>query len=667
MNTQELRILHLEDLSSDAALAKRAISNVIDKFSIHVVETESDFISELEEFNPHIVVSDYQLPSFNGLSALKIVLEKTPLTPVIILTGSMNEDTAVECMKAGACDYVIKEHTKRLGSAILNALEQKEIKLNKIKAEEALQTSEAHFRSVFESTIMGIAFGDLNGRFIDINPAMQRILGYSIDELMRLSMAEITHADDIEKDFALFQEVLEGKHSYYQIEKRYIHKSGRVIWGNVHVSVVCKENGEPEYAIGIIDDITNRKESELLLLQKTLEIESQNKELLRLNFKYQQAKEKAEESERLKTAFLHNLSHEIRTPMNGILGFAEILKTQKMSGLKQQAVIEIIEKSGQRMLNIINDIVNISIIETGQIELELKETNLNTLLEHLNSLFIHEAEVKGLSLTVKHGLTDNICIIETDLAKITQVFSNLLKNALKFTNSGNIEFGYILNGKQLEFYVKDTGIGIVPEMHEIIFERFRQVELPANDNYGGAGLGLSISKAFVEKLGGKIWVKSKPGEGTTFYFSLPYCIAGSRQTENTSEPEMEIRLQDVTVLIADDDTISIQYLKEILEPEKVRMLFANNGQETVEIIKASPEIQIVLMDLKMPVMDGFEATKRIKKMNPCLPVVAQSAYAFSQDMEKARIAGCDDFISKPVNRELLLSLINKHISKLKVL
>ncbi len=527
MTSKELRILHLEDLPSDAALAKHEISKVLDNFSIHVVETEADFRSELEEFNPHIVISDYKLPSFDGLSALKIVLEKLPLTPVIILTGSMNEDTAVDCMKAGACDYVIKEHIKRLGSAILNALQQKEIKIKKIIAEEALQNSEAHFRSVFESTIMGISFGDLNGRFLEINPAMQNILGYTLDELKGLSMAEITYPDDLASDFALFQEVLEGKYRYYQIEKRFFHKSGKIIWGNIHVSVVRDENGNPEYAIGIIDDITSRKESELSLIQKTHEIEAQNEELLRLNVEFQKAKEKAEESERLKTAFLHNMSHEIRTPMNGILGFAELLKNQKLSGKKRHEFIDIIEKSGQRMLNIINDIINISKIEAAQIELELKETNVNSILEHLNSFFKPEAEAKGLSLAYKPGLTNKFCSIETDETKLMQILSNLIKNALKFTKSGNIEFGYIPMGKMLEFYIKDTGIGIAPEMHEIIFKRFSQVQMPVEDNLGGTGLGLSISKALVEKLGGAIWVKSEPGQGATFYFSVPYRITKS--------------------------------------------------------------------------------------------------------------------------------------------
>lgn len=263
-----------------------------------------------------------------------------------------------------------------------------------------------------------------------------------------------------------------------------------------------------------------KRAAELIIANK--ELLFQNKEKEKRAVELLNAKEHAKESDRLKTAFLQNMSHEIRTPMNGILGFAELLKSRRLSGERQQEFIQLIEESGQRMLNIINDIVNISKIETGQIELDLQAINVNQVLNHLYTIFIHEAERIGLSLSYKTSLNDTLCITETDNLKLTQIISNLIKNALKFTKSGNIEFGYRLEDQNLEFYVRDTGIGIESKMQHTIFERFRQVEMSAGRNYEGAGLGLAISKAYVEKLGGKIWVKSELKEGTTFFFNIPY-------------------------------------------------------------------------------------------------------------------------------------------------
>jgi CheY-like chemotaxis protein len=232
---------------------------------------------------------------------------------------------------------------------------------------------------------------------------------------------------------------------------------------------------------------------------------------------------------------------------------------------------------------------------------------------------------------------------------------------LKFTKTGVIDFGYQKIGEMLEFYVKDFGIGIEPEKHEIIFERFRQVDLEASRNYEGAGLGLSISKAFVEKLGGKIWVESELNKGSVFKFNIPYLSTLKSNKVETAEAKINGQLQNINILVAEDDSYCMQLLEEMLESEHVKLFFANNGQEAFEIVKNEPEIQIVLMDLKMPVMDGFEATQLIKKLKPELPVIAQSAYAFADERDKAKSAGCDDFICKPIKRNLLLSMINKHL------
>jgi CheY-like chemotaxis protein len=239
----------------------------------------------------------------------------------------------------------------------------------------------------------------------------------------------------------------------------------------------------------------------------------------------------------------------------------------------------------------------------------------------------------------------------------------VINNALKFTKTGAIDFGYQRKEKMIEFYVKDTGIGIAPENQEIIFERFRQVDMADARNYEGAGLGLAISKAFVEKLGGKIWVQSELEKGATFFFNIPYNPKIKIKLEKPLEVGNEAKLPGINILIVEDDNVCMELLKFVLEEEKANLFFASDGQEAFYLVKTTPELQIVLMDLKMPVMNGFEATKLIKKLKPDLPVIAQSAYAFSNDQDKAKMAGCDDFISKPIVRELLLAKINKQLAK----
>jgi PAS domain S-box-containing protein len=517
------------------------------------------------------------------------------------------------------------------------------IAFKRINIEKAITDSEIRYRRLFESAKDGILILDHEtGVIMDVNPFLIKLLGYSKEELLQKAIWEIGFIKDIFENKSKFLELQQQDYVRYEDLPLKTIKGGQV-----HVEFVSNvylENGIKVIQCNI-RDITERKLADAALIL---------------------SKEHAEESDRLKTAFLQNMSHEIRTPMNGILGFASLLKEPDLSFKKQKEFIEVIEQSGQRMLSIINDIVNISKIETGLVEVEIKEINLNQIIKNLYSFFKPEADSKGLKLFYNTELNDELCKIETDETKLTQVLSNLLKNALKFTNAGSIDFGYHQKGDMIEFYVKDTGIGVSPEMHETIFKRFRQVEVSVTRNYDGAGLGLAISKAFVEKLGGEIWVESELGKGSAFYFNIPNHSIKTILVEKSVKTKTNGLTQDINILIADDDATSLLLLKNIFENENANLFFANNGKEALESVKQNPKIQIALLDLKMPVMDGFEATRLIKKFNPFLPVIAQSAYAFSEELEKARLAGCDDFISKPVKRELLLSMVNKHLSNLRV-
>jgi CheY-like chemotaxis protein len=347
--------------------------------------------------------------------------------------------------------------------------------------------------------------------------------------------------------------------------------------------------------------------------------------------------------------------------MNGIFGFAELLKTPDLSSNLKDNYISIIEQSGQRMLNIINDIVDISKIESGQMEIQIQEIYLNQLLRDLASSFAGEAKGKGLRLSIETPFPDENSYIQTDLAKLTQVLSNLINNAIKFTKSGAVNFGYIKNGSLLQFYVKDTGVGISEEQIKIIFDRFRQGSDPLTRAYEGSGLGLSISKSFIEMLGGKIWVESELGQGSIFYFQIPFIERKVVANPLVAKPEQEAAPKPTVILIVEDDVNSLMFLKTLLKLEGLLVLDANNGLKAIEVVKNNPEIDLVLIDMKMPEMDGFDATIQIKKLRPDLPVIAQTAYALKEDVEKAKLAGCNDYILKPVKKQLLMEKIRKLI------
>lgn len=403
---------------------------------------------------------------------------------------------------------------------------------------------------------------------------------------------------------------------------------------------VFLSDGKLEYIVLMHENVTSRiKAEEELIVQK----------------------ERAEESDRLKSAFLANMSHEIRTPMNGILGFAELLKNPQLSGDEQQVFISVIEKSGERMLNIINDLINISKVESGQMEVSMLETNINEQLDFLYNFFKLEALQKGIELIQKSPLPSNKAIIYTDREKLYAILTNLIKNAIKFTKDGFVEFGYVLKENMLEFYVKDSGIGISKEKQSSVFERFIQADVSLSRGYEGAGLGLSISKAYVELLGGSIWLESEEGIGSKFYFSFPVNTdVNEKISHNIPTAGIQEVFRQITILLAEDDEITLLYYSQILKNSKYKLLIANNGKEAVEMCENNSDIDLVLMDIKMPVMDGFTAAKLIREFRPNLTIIAQTAFALETEKQKYG-HHFNDYITKPINFEELIQKINKYI------
>jgi PAS domain S-box-containing protein len=397
----------------------------------------------------------------------------------------------------------------------------------------------------------------------------------------------------------------------------------------------------------IFQDITERKEYEANLLR---------------------AKEHAEESDRLKTAFLTNMSHEIRTPMNGILGFAELLKEPNLTVEEQQDFVQTIGISGARMLSTINNIVDMSRIESGMTKVDLNETNINDKIEFTYKFFKPEVENKGLKFLFKNSLPLKEAIINTDNEKVYAVLTNLVKNAIKFTYEGSIEFGYVLKSDsvpaELLFFVKDTGTGIPENQKELIFERFIQGSDSLTRKYEGSGLGLSICKSYVEMLGGRIWVESEESRGSIFYFTIPYNpLSEEKNTiENVVFAEnKEVQLKQLKILIVEDDEISYSLLTRVVQKISKEVIHAITGVEAVEACRNNPDFDLVLMDIRMPQMNGLEATQQIRKFNKDVIIIAQTAYGFSSDCEKALEAGCNDYITKPINKTLLYELIKKRV------
>jgi CheY-like chemotaxis protein len=389
-------------------------------------------------------------------------------------------------------------------------------------------------------------------------------------------------------------------------------------------------------------DITSRKKSE--------------KELI-------VAKEHAEQSDRLKSSFLANMSHEIRTPMNGILGFAGLLKEPNLIEEEQKTYISLIEKSGTRLLHLINDLVNISKVESGLMELCYSFTNLSDKLNFLFKFFSSEATQKGLTLSLKCTLSPEDAKVITDQDKLFSILTNLIKNALKFTKKGSIEFGCSLIDDNYQFYVKDTGIGIPTDKRAIIFERFLQADSSLSRGFEGAGLGLSIAKAYVEMLGGKIWLESEIGVGSCFYFTMP---SNHKTRQHSSEnkvlpPPLKNENKQKTILLAEDDEDSLMYLSILIKNMNHKLLIAKTGEQAVDICNNTPEIDLVLMDIKMPTMDGFNAAKLIKEFRPELIIIAQTAYAM--ELEKLMYGEIfNAYLTKPIDADELKTEVDKHLN-----
>jgi PAS domain S-box-containing protein len=428
--------------------------------------------------------------------------------------------------------FIYTPATMLLGLIMLNQYKNWQNRQAQIKLEE----SERRFSQILESGNIVSILLDTNENINFCNDYFLEITGYSREEILGRNWISMFVPEIIkEKVCQMFSEGIRNKDIEKNYENQILTKSGELLYVS-WFNIVMRSNANEITGIASIGvNITDRRLYEDKLLEKNAEIELQNEKYRQINLELVKAKEKAEESDRLKSSFLSNMSHEIRTPMNGILGFIHLMKRPRLTGEQQQEYLAIIEQSGKRMLNIINDIVTISKIESGTMELNLSDSAVNIHMDYIYTFFKPETDQKGIELVIKSNLPSQDAIVYTDSDKLYAILTNLVKNAIKFTEEGSIELGCEKKGDFLKFYVKDTGIGMNPEQNKIIFERFRQGNESLTRNYEGAGLGLSIAKSYVEMLGGTIWIESEESIGSTFYFTLPF---KSGPKKNTSEMEV---------------------------------------------------------------------------------------------------------------------------------
>lgn len=434
------------------------------------------------------------------------------------------------------------------------------------------------------------------------------------------------------------------------------------------LSVPAFTNNKLSGLLILLDAGEDYKEDDVAVAQRFINMFALGIYRLKAEETLQDAKSKAEESDRLKSLFLSNMSHEIRTPMNAIVGFAEMLQDTDLNREQKNKFLDVIIKSGDNLLRLINDIIDISKIEAGQLKFDYSDCLINEMISDLETYFKQEMvrlKKSHLNLFVQLGHPENDFALYTDCFRLKQILNNLIGNAIKFTDEGFIEYGYKIKSGVIEFFVRDSGIGIASDKQKLIFERFGQVQEAISRNLSGTGLGLTISKNLVEMLGGEIWVDSLPGEGSTFYFTLPLRISTKNIARPKEETNTELRpaldLTGKTILIVEDVDTNYFYMSSLLQKFNCKIIRANNGAKAIELCKSDPSINLVLMDIELPVLDGYKATTEIKKIRPELPIIAQTAFAMMGERERSKEAGCNDYLAKPIRKEELISTLRKYL------
>ena len=517
------------------------------------------------------------------------------------------------------------------------------------QAEEKLLYSEQRFCQVTEHSKEWIWEVNTDGLYTFSSKVLENTLGFKPEEIIgKKHFYDFFHPEDKEELKKGALQAFKQKQPFYEFINRNVNKNGETIWLSTSGVPMLDREGNLIGYRGTAFNITERKNAEEELKEAYL---------------------KATESDRLKSAFLATMSHELRTPLNAILGFSDLI-SEDLSGEETVKFAKIVNSSGKHLLTIVDDLFDIALIESGVIKIQKNEENLYSILKNVHDIITSLQQKMGkLNIDLKMIIPADSkdFILQTDSAKLKQILINILKNAVKFTHKGHINYGYSITmghkTSELEFFVKDTGIGIPEKKREFIFDAFRQADDSHTRIYGGTGIGLSIARKLTELFGGKIWFETEPGKGSTFYFTIPFVEAEKVTKPIIKEIEKNDDLLLKKILIVEDVYISYEYLRIVLERLGLKTIWAQNGKDAIKYCNENQGIDLVLMDINLPDINGYEATVEIKRTRPGLPVIAQTAKALAGDREKSIDAGCDDYITKPIKQKLLIRMIKEQFKQ----
>ena len=520
----------------------------------------------------------------------------------------------------------------------------KELAIQKELVQKRDFESDRFYEMLVQSANDGISFYDRDWKLKYANTAFYSMIGYEKDSYNALNQIDLIHPDD--QDYQLKKEQALAHNGFFETELRLRHKTGHYMNLSSRSVTVRSDSGEVLGALTISRDITRMKQV--------------YEDLIKANIG-------AEASNRLKSNFLANISHEIRTPLNSVVGFSNLLLSNNLPNEVKEEYIEHINHNSERLLQIIGDIIDLSRLESSQIEITYEEASLNTIVNEIieEARQVIKRNEKSIILNVKNYFEDIGDLIFTDRIWLKRVLNHLMDNAVKFTLEGSVEFSYLLENQNIVFKIRDTGIGINKENLGHIFEEFRQEFDGHHRPFEGLGIGLTLAKEVIERMGGKIFVESEKGVGSEFSFSIPYRPAGSTKAKvailNNEHLIKNIDWSSKKCLLVDDNKDVLIYLNRILTDTGVAIITARSGFEALAIIKANPDIDVVLLDMQMPEMNGIEATKEIRKIRKNLPIIAQTAFIFEDDKDIILEAGCDACLIKPIRREHLLTVMSSFV------
>lgn len=649
------KILAIDDMMADLISLKTFLQ---DAFPDAVLYTETDGHKGIEMAiakDPDVILLDILMPKIDGFEICRQLKEDKRVKdiPVIFITGiNANKDIRIKALEVGAEAFVSKpidvsELTAQIKAMvkIKRANQQKRDEKDRLatlvfERTRELEESQIHFKNLADSGQALIWTANLDKKCDYFNQPWLDFTGRTFEQERNNGWTEGVHPEDLKRCIETFENAFD-KREKFRMEYRLLHCSGDYKWIDDLGSPRYNSKGDFVGYIGHCLDITESKN----LMDNIIE-----------------AKEKAEKSNLLKTAFLNNISHEVRTPLNGILGFGSLLAEPGISEEEKERYFALMKSSSDRLINTITDYMNISLLVSGNLSVHLAPVNMSSIIEFSKNKFKELGSAKQLNFNFIIPEKSEELTLKTDLDLVKIIIHHLLDNAVKFTEKGDVSIGFVTKEKSIEFFVRDSGSGIDREDQIQIFELFTQKNLNESRVQQGSGLGLSIVKGILNLLGGNIRVESVNGSGSTFYFSLPFKMEDAKALEEIQFQTVPKTAKLPVVLAVDDEETNSIYIEAVLRKYTSKIIKAVNGKEAVDICRSNPDISIVLMDIKMPVMNGFEATSIIKSFRKDLPIIAVTAYAMAEDEKIALDAGCDDYLAKPFTYSRLIEKVQKYTS-----